>query len=300
MPQGTQFEVREVQLAFAPDGRALVFHAFNRSGGRLYLAEPRRFPAARHPGRGGGVDTVLLAGREVSGLPAPTGSREARAPVRTAGRGKPRRADRGGRLDEGRELGRGRHDTLLPWDRAGAVASVGPGRAGARGDEAGPGPPRDQSPLAVVPSRRSCRAVHHPRRVRPDRPERHRPPEPPDRSVGAHHRTRTCARYLPSGHIVYACNGALLAVRFDLRAFETVGDPVPVASGVQMDNEPGRETRRSRCRRRVRWRSPRKSPQPPRAPCCGSTARETRSPWRTSGAPMTETSTCHGTDRSLR
>jgi serine/threonine-protein kinase len=41
------------------------------------------------------------------------------------------------------------------------------------------------------------------------------------------------ARYLPSGHLVYALGGVLLAVPFDLRRLEVKGGPVPVVEGVR-------------------------------------------------------------------
>jgi Tol biopolymer transport system component/predicted Ser/Thr protein kinase len=40
------------------------------------------------------------------------------------------------------------------------------------------------------------------------------------------------ARYLPTGHLVYALNGVLLARPFDLRRMETTGGPVPVVEGI--------------------------------------------------------------------
>jgi len=40
------------------------------------------------------------------------------------------------------------------------------------------------------------------------------------------------ARYLPTGHIVYAFGGTLFAVRFDLGRLAIVGGPVPVIEGV--------------------------------------------------------------------
>src|SRR5712692_2954169 len=40
------------------------------------------------------------------------------------------------------------------------------------------------------------------------------------------------ARYLPTGHIVYASAGVVFAVRFDLRRLAIVGGPVPVIEGV--------------------------------------------------------------------
>ncbi len=40
------------------------------------------------------------------------------------------------------------------------------------------------------------------------------------------------ARYSPSGHIIYARAGALLAVPFDETALEVTGAPVPVLEGV--------------------------------------------------------------------
>ena len=40
------------------------------------------------------------------------------------------------------------------------------------------------------------------------------------------------AQYVASGHLVFATEGSLLAVRFDLDRLETVGDPVPIVEGV--------------------------------------------------------------------
>ena len=44
----------------------------------------------------------------------------------------------------------------------------------------------------------------------------------------------TSATYLPTGHVVFARGGALLAVPFDLRRLEATGPPVPVLDGVSM------------------------------------------------------------------
>lgn len=41
------------------------------------------------------------------------------------------------------------------------------------------------------------------------------------------------ARYLPTGHIVYARGGIVFAIRFDLRRLAIVGGPVPVIEGVR-------------------------------------------------------------------
>jgi hypothetical protein len=41
------------------------------------------------------------------------------------------------------------------------------------------------------------------------------------------------ARYVPSGHLVYALGGMLLAVPFDLDRLDVVGGPVPVVEGVR-------------------------------------------------------------------
>jgi eukaryotic-like serine/threonine-protein kinase len=43
------------------------------------------------------------------------------------------------------------------------------------------------------------------------------------------------ARYIPSGHLVYARTGGLLAVPFDLRRLEVTGLPVSAVEGVSMD-----------------------------------------------------------------
>ena len=44
------------------------------------------------------------------------------------------------------------------------------------------------------------------------------------------------ARYLRTGHIVYALGGVLLAVPFDVRKLEVTGGPVPVLEGVRRNN----------------------------------------------------------------
>jgi serine/threonine-protein kinase len=40
-------------------------------------------------------------------------------------------------------------------------------------------------------------------------------------------------RYLPTGHLVYALGGVLLAVPFDLRRLAVTGGPVPIVEGVK-------------------------------------------------------------------
>jgi serine/threonine-protein kinase len=44
------------------------------------------------------------------------------------------------------------------------------------------------------------------------------------------------ARYLPTGHLVYAHGGSLFAVAFDLRRLEVTGGPVPVVEGISRGN----------------------------------------------------------------
>jgi len=41
------------------------------------------------------------------------------------------------------------------------------------------------------------------------------------------------ARYLPTGHIVYALGGVLFAVPFDLKRLEVTGGPVPIVEGIR-------------------------------------------------------------------
>src|SRR5205823_14960051 len=41
------------------------------------------------------------------------------------------------------------------------------------------------------------------------------------------------ARYLPTGHIVYALGGTLFAVPFNLRRLEVTGGPTPILEGVR-------------------------------------------------------------------
>ncbi len=43
-------------------------------------------------------------------------------------------------------------------------------------------------------------------------------------------------RYIPSGHLLFARSGNLLAVPFDLDHLEVQGDPVTVVSGISMDS----------------------------------------------------------------
>jgi len=45
-------------------------------------------------------------------------------------------------------------------------------------------------------------------------------------------------RFLPTGHIVYALGGTLLAVPFDVRRLEVRGGPVPILEGVRRGNTP--------------------------------------------------------------
>ena len=54
------------------------------------------------------------------------------------------------------------------------------------------------------------------------------------------------ARYLPSGHIVYAVGGVLFAAPFDLQREEVTGSSVPVVEGVQRGAFAG-------VRNRARW-----------------------------------------------
>lgn len=49
----------------------------------------------------------------------------------------------------------------------------------------------------------------------------------------------THPRYSPSGHLVYARNGSLLAVRFDAKRLEITGQPFTVLEGVQMSRNSG-------------------------------------------------------------
>jgi len=49
-------------------------------------------------------------------------------------------------------------------------------------------------------------------------------------------RRGTSARYVPSGHIVYAWDGDLLAVPFDIDNLEVIGSPVTVLQGIHMED----------------------------------------------------------------
>ena len=47
------------------------------------------------------------------------------------------------------------------------------------------------------------------------------------------------ARYVKTGHLVYAVAGAIRAVRFDLARLEVTGDPVPVIENAMMSGTTG-------------------------------------------------------------
>ena len=47
------------------------------------------------------------------------------------------------------------------------------------------------------------------------------------------------ARYVPTGHLVYALGGTVFAVPFDLRRLQVTGGPVPIVEGVRRVAIPG-------------------------------------------------------------
>src|SRR5262249_34519400 len=49
----------------------------------------------------------------------------------------------------------------------------------------------------------------------------------------------SAAQYVPSGHLVYARGGGLLAVPFDLKRLEVTGPPVPILEAVTMTSVTG-------------------------------------------------------------
>ena len=49
----------------------------------------------------------------------------------------------------------------------------------------------------------------------------------------------TDARYVPTGHLIYALRGTLLAVPFDVKRLEVTGRPVPIIVGVRLSSVPG-------------------------------------------------------------
>ena len=61
------------------------------------------------------------------------------------------------------------------------------------------------------------------------------------------------ARYVETGHLVYARSGTLLAVPFDLDRLEVIGGPVPVVEGVRDAAVERRERRTSACRVMEPW-----------------------------------------------
>jgi serine/threonine-protein kinase len=50
------------------------------------------------------------------------------------------------------------------------------------------------------------------------------------------------ARFVPTGHLIYALDDALFAVRFDLQSLAVSGGPVPLAAGLQRAVAPGGQT----------------------------------------------------------
>jgi Tol biopolymer transport system component len=234
MPEGTQFHRLYVELAFAPDGSALVFRAGSGSGARLYWQSLDGSPPRAIPGAEDGwapffsPDGKHLAfaqrGRLVK-LALPSGQPDEASHVEPiakvglmrgaswgevggilycpgAGQGLWRVSAQTGQTHEVTRLDPARHEqshrwpSFLPRGRAALFTVLD---ASGRID-------RSAIALLNIQTGRWARIIER----------------------------GTCARYLPSGHIVYARNGALLAVRFDLGTLETLGDPVPVASGIQM------------------------------------------------------------------
>jgi serine/threonine-protein kinase len=55
------------------------------------------------------------------------------------------------------------------------------------------------------------------------------------------------ARYLPTGHIVYAVGGVLCAVPFDSRRLEVTGGPIPVVEGIRRERATGGATAQFSC-----------------------------------------------------
>ena len=51
------------------------------------------------------------------------------------------------------------------------------------------------------------------------------------------------ARYVPSGHLLYALSGVVLAVPFDLRSLQVSGGPVPIVEGVRRAGRNGNRHR---------------------------------------------------------
>src|SRR5207244_7384192 len=47
------------------------------------------------------------------------------------------------------------------------------------------------------------------------------------------------ARYLPTGHLVYASSGVVFAVQFDLKHLTVMGPPMPVVEGVRRSDATG-------------------------------------------------------------
>ena len=92
------------------------------------------------------------------------------------------------------------------------------------------------------------------------------------------------ARYVPTGHLVYARAGTLMAVPFDLAGLRVTGPPVPVVEGVMEATLTGARSSPSPASdgwcmyREVLWKR--------RAGSSGSIERERSSPWKRLRAPI--------------
>lgn len=231
------------QLAFAPDGSGLVYRAFAKDQHRLYWQTlDGSAPAQVIPGTDGASQPFFSPdGRFLAFF------RELKVMKMTLSAGS---AARGGPAEPLAEVGRTRG---MSWGDDGTILHTrgpysGLWRMSANGSDAReltkPDPARNELSHrwpAFLPGARAALFTVF------DVSQRQ------DRSAiavlslddGTWRRIierASYARYLPSGHVVFARNGSLLAVRFDMESLSPVGEPAPVINGVLMQASQGSGT----------------------------------------------------------
>ena len=235
MPGGTQFAGTYVGVAFAPNGNGLVYRAADPAGARFYWQPLDGSPPQVVPGTEQGAQPFFSPDAKHLGFTQRSKLVTLALPAGPPGDGGPIEplADVGGM----RGASWGEDGTILytprPLDGLWRVSANG----GDARELTRPDPAKSEMshrwPSFLPGGRAALFTILH-LSGRQDRSAIG------VLSLDTGRWTRiidrgTRARYLPTGHVVYACKGALLAVRFDIKTLATIGRPTQVAKGVEME-----------------------------------------------------------------
>ena len=237
LPRGTVFIADGTNhLALAPDGSGLVYRAFSREQHRLYWRRLDETAPQVIPGSEGGSQPFFspdgkylgfMTGEKLVKLALPSGQPGDGGPIEPV-------AEIGSAGVRGASWGDDGTILYTPGSYAGlwrVPASGGRPQELTRPDPAN----NEQShrwPCFLPGGRAALFTIHH-ASGRQDRSAIAvvSLDDGKWRRIVEH---GSGARYLPTGHVVFARNGSLFAVRFDPRAATTTGEPVAVATGVLM------------------------------------------------------------------